>query len=180
MFRWYQHAEKCYVYLSDVSIGKRKREDENSQNIWQAAFRGSRWFTRGWTLQELLAPDSIQFYSREGKRLGDKKSLGQQICDITGIALSALQGTSISQFSVDERFKWAQSRQTTREEDWAYSLLGIFYISMPLIYGEGRERAVIRLRKEINEASNGTSKDAICVQPSLECIPFVPRQESER
>jgi hypothetical protein len=168
MFRWYQRAEKCYVYLSDVSTGKRKRGDQNSQNTWEAAFRGSRWFTRGWTLQELLAPVSVEFFSRESKLLGDKAFLDQQLHEITGIALPALQNTSLSQFSVDERFKWAQNRQTTREEDWAYCLLGIFDISMPLIYGEGREKAVIRLRKEIKEASNDNNQDtSMCVQPSL-------------
>jgi Heterokaryon incompatibility protein (HET) len=163
MFRWYQRAKKCYVYLSDVSTGenerKRKRGDQNSQNTWKAAFRGSRWFTRGWTLQELLAPVSVEFFSREGKLLGDKAFLCQQLYEITGIALPALQNTSLSQFSINERFKWAQNRQTTREEDWAYCLLGIFDISMPLIYGEGREKAVIRLRKEIKEASNDNNRD---------------------
>ncbi|KAF2186892.1 kinesin light chain [Zopfia rhizophila CBS 207.26] len=113
---------------------------------------GSRWFTRGWTLQELLAPASVEFFSREGQRLGDKRSLERQIHEITGIAISALQGTPLSQFGVDERFKWAEGRQTTREEDWAYCLLGIFDIFMPLIYGEGRGNAVVRLGKEINEA----------------------------
>jgi hypothetical protein len=161
MFRWYQRAKKCYVYLSDVSTRerKRKRGDQNSQNTWEAAFRGSRWFTRGWTLQELLAPVSVEFFSRESKLLGNKASLSQQLHDITGIALLALQNTSLSQFSVDERFKWAQNRQTTREEDWAYCLLGIFDISMAVIYGEGREKAVVRLRKEIKEASNNSTQD---------------------
>lgn len=159
MYRWYGRAARCYVYLSDVSTTKRRRGDENAQNMWESAFRASEWFSRGWTLQELLAPGLVEFFSRERKRLGDKRSLSRQIYEITGIALPALQGTSLSQFSVDERFKWTQNRHTTREEDLAYCLLGIFDISMPVIYGEGRERAVNRLRKEINEASNGNSKD---------------------
>ena len=79
MFRWYQRAAKCYVYLSDVSTSKRKRGDENALNMWEQAFRKSRWFTRGWTLQELLAPTSVEFFSKEGNRLGDKQSLQQQI-----------------------------------------------------------------------------------------------------
>ncbi len=78
MFRWYQRAAKCYVFLSDVSTRKRKRGDENT---WEQAFRKSRWFTRGWTLQELLAPASVEFFSKEGNRLGDKLSLEQQIPD---------------------------------------------------------------------------------------------------
>ena len=153
MFRWYQRAEKCYVFLSDVSASEMKGGDDNAQNTWELAFRRSKWFTRGWTLQELLAPASVEFFSEEGEWLGNKQSLKQQIHEITGISLLALQGVSLSQFSVDERFKWAQNRKTTRKEDWAYSLLGIFGIFMPLLYGEGREHAVNRLRKEIDDAS---------------------------
>ena len=158
MFHWYRNAAKCYVYLSDVPNPAFDANDNFNQLPYESAFRQSRWFTRGWTLQELLAPASVEFFSQDGKRLGDKESLQRQIHEITGIALPALQGTTpLSQFSVDERFRWAQSRQTTREEDWAYSLLGIFDIFMPLIYGEGREKAVVRLRKEIKEASKGKS-----------------------
>jgi hypothetical protein len=152
MYRWYSRAARCYVYLSDVSIGV--EGGPFSQSAWHESFLTSQWFSRGWTLQELLAPGSVEFFSRERMPLGDKSSLSRQIHGITGIALSALQGTPLSQFSTDERFKWAHTRHTTREEDWAYCLLGIFDISMPLIYGEGREKAVVRLRKEIREVSN--------------------------
>jgi hypothetical protein len=155
MFRWYQNAAKCYVYISDVSTTKRKASDELSEFAWESAFRESRWFKRGWTLQELLAPDSVKFFSREHKRLGDKRSLGRCIHEITGIAVSALQGTSLSQFSVDERLSWAENRQTKLEEDEAYSLLGIFDVHIPLIYGEGRECAFRRLREEIDKPSKG-------------------------
>jgi hypothetical protein len=152
MFRWYYRAEKCFVYLSDVSIGKRKRKDESTQHTWEQAFRESRWFTRGWTLQELLAPASVQFFSKEGSRLGDKQSLEQQIHETTGIPILALRGSALSHFSAEQKFGWAKNRKTTREEDWAYSLLGIFEISMPVVYGEGRTKAVRRLRKEIDDA----------------------------
>ena len=154
MFCWYQNAAKCYVYLSDVSTTKRKASDKFSECTWEPAFRVSRWFTRGWTLQELLAPGSVEFFSRERRRLGDKRDLERQIHEITGIAIPALRGTPLSQFDVDERFKWAENRQTTRKEDEAYSLLGIFDIHMPLIYGEGREKAFIRLKKKIDKISN--------------------------
>ena len=189
MFRWYRRAEKCYVYLSDVSIGKKKRTDQNSQNIWDDAFRKSRWFTRGWTLQELLAPSSVEFFSREGCPLGDKQSLEQKVHEITGIQVSALLGSPLSQFSVDERFKWAQNRDTTRREDWAYSLLGIFDITMPLIYGEGREKAVFRLRKEINErelVDTEKSRDREALQDKVdkECLQHLyltdPRNDKTR
>lgn len=99
MFRWYQNAAKCYVYLSDVHT----ESDQASQVLWQDAFRGSRWFTRGWTLQELIAPPTVEFFSQEGKQLGDKKSLEQDIHEITGIPITTLQGRPLSHFTVDER-----------------------------------------------------------------------------
>ena len=154
MFRWYRKAARCYVYLSDVSVagGGRKRERRQSEPPWEPEFRGSKWFTRGWTLQELLAPASVEFFTKERQRLGDKRSLERQIHEITGIAVRALRGTDLSEFSADERFKWAETRRTTREEDWAYCLLGIFGVFMTLIYGEGKEHAIRRLRKEIDSA----------------------------
>jgi hypothetical protein len=148
MFAWYQNATKCYVYLSDVSTTKREASDQSSECTWESAFRASRWFTRGWTLQELLAPASVEFFSRDGKRLGDKRSLERQVHDITGVAVPALRGTPLSAFSVQERMSWAKPRQTKREEDKAYSLLGIFGVYMPLIYGEGMN-AFHRLQKKI-------------------------------
>ena len=90
MFRWYRDAAKCYVYLPDVSTTKRKASNQFSESTWEPAFRASRWFTRGWTLQELLAPASVEFFSREGKRLGDKRTLERQIHEVTGIPISAL------------------------------------------------------------------------------------------
>ena len=160
MFRWYHRAEKCYVYLSDVSRRKRKRRDEDTQKMWEQTFRKSKWFTRGWTLQELLAPRSVELFSRENCRLGDKQSLEQQIHNITGMPTLALRRSMLSQFSTSEKFDWAKNRLTTREEDWAYSLLGIFEISMSVIYGEGRPNAVRRLRKNIDDAS----KDRECLR----------------
>lgn len=154
MFRWYRDAARCYVYLSNISITDHGQNRD--QLLWEPAFRESRWFSRGWTLQELLAPVSVEFYTREHQRLGDKRSLEKQIHEITGISIPALRGTPLSQFEVDERMGWAKMRQTTREEDWAYCLLGIFGVFMPLIYGEGRENAIRRLRKEIEEAVNRT------------------------
>jgi hypothetical protein len=147
MFRWYRDAAKCYVYLSDVSVST----TGNAENT--VAFLESRWFTRGWTLQELLAPACVEFFSMEGDLLGDKHSRIQEISKVTNIAAEALQGTPLSRFSVKERMAWAKERETTREEDRAYSLLGIFDIHMPLLYGEGEEKALKRLNKEIRESS---------------------------
>jgi len=100
MFRWYRRAAKCYVYLADVSAKKRKRGDDNGPRMWERAFRESRWFTRGWTLQELLAPASVEFFSSDGERLGDRESLKSQIHEITGISLLALEGRHLHMFSI--------------------------------------------------------------------------------
>ncbi|KAF2183509.1 HET-domain-containing protein [Zopfia rhizophila CBS 207.26] len=151
MFRWYQSAAKCYVYLPDVSIHDARINDQPFEQIWQPAFQKSRWFTRGWTLQELLAPKNVEFFASEGQRLGDKKGLAEEIHQITEIAVNALHGSPLSEFSVEARMSWAKERRTKEEEDAAYSLLGIFDVSMPLIYGEGREKAMKRLWEEIDK-----------------------------
>jgi ankyrin repeat protein len=156
MFRWYKNAERCYVYLSDVSDSTSDGDGECTKR-WKPAFKKSRWFTRGWTLQELIAPASVEFFSREGTCLGNKKSLEQTLHEITGIAVKALRGSHLSQFSTQERFSWAAKRNTNREEDAAYCLLGIFDICMPLLYSEGREKALARLEKQIRK----TSKDEV-------------------
>jgi archaellum biogenesis ATPase FlaH len=144
MFRWYQRSAKCYVYLSDVS-------DQKTHHMWEQAFRKSRWFTRGWTLQELLAPVSVELFSKEAHRLGDNLSLEQQIHEITGIPRKALRGQPLPQFSVNERMSWIGDRKTTLEEDQAYSLLGIFGVDIPLCYDEGSKKAFERLEREIGK-----------------------------
>ncbi|KAF1963104.1 HET-domain-containing protein [Byssothecium circinans] len=153
MFRWYQKAERCYVYLPDVSTGSLDDgEDTEFARRWKPLFRRSRWFSRGWTLQELIAPASVEFFSKEGQLLGNKRTLEQTLHEITRIAVPALQGgKSLSRFSVKERMSWAKSRQTKRAEDKAYCLLGIFGIQMPLIYGEGQESALVRLQRKIEK-----------------------------
>ncbi|KAF2729421.1 HET-domain-containing protein, partial [Polyplosphaeria fusca] len=153
MFRWYKKAEKCYVYLQDVSTMKRKVSDRDMEYryTWEPAFRQSKWFKRGWTLQELIAPASVDFFSREWQKLGDKRLLTQQIQEVTGIPETALQGTAMFRFSAKERFSWMQSRDTTKEEDKAYALLGIFDVEMPLCYKEGYASAFKRLQEEISK-----------------------------
>ncbi|RYO14807.1 Vegetative incompatibility protein [Alternaria arborescens] len=139
MFRWYQNAKRCYVFLSDVA-------NDTSEIDSKPALKQSRWFKRGWTLQELLAPRSVEFFSGEGERLGDKESLQHLIHEVTGIPIEALSGSDLSGFDVAERFSWAANRQTTEEEDGAYCLFGIFGVHLPLIYGEGKDNALERLR----------------------------------
>jgi hypothetical protein len=150
MFRWYQNAARCYVYLSDVAV--RTRDSQFVHVEWDSAFRNSRWFSRGWTLQELLAPKIVDFYTRDGVLLGDKSSLKEQIAEITRVPIEALQGQALSNFSIEERFSWVEKRQTTKAEDRAYCLLGLFQVFLPLIYGEGQSSAMRRLRKEIQES----------------------------
>jgi hypothetical protein len=141
MFRWYHNAAKCYVYLEDVP---------SFDNSWLSNFEKSRWFKRGWTLQELIAPRVVEFFAKGGQLLGTKSSLEEHIHSITGIEESALRNDDLSTFSIKQRFSWTNSRQTTREEDQAYCLLGIFGINMTPLYGEGAKSALDRLKREIS------------------------------
>ena len=147
MFRWYREAAKCYVYLADVP----KPAQDPTAQLWVSDFRKSRWFKRGWTLQELIAPSVIEFFSAECQLLGSRDQLEQLIHEITGIAVKALQGHALANFSIAERLSWAESRDTKRKEDKAYSLLGIFNVNMLPMYGEGMENAFRRLHEEIGK-----------------------------
>ncbi|EUC45757.1 hypothetical protein COCMIDRAFT_94686 [Bipolaris oryzae ATCC 44560] len=158
MFRWYQEATRCYVLLTDVLGVEPATEHVPSIPAWEEEFRRSRWFTRGWTLQELLAPRVASFYSRDWTHLGDRDNLKQLIYEITNIPCLALTGAPLDTFSVEERLSWSNQRQTTREEDRAYSLLGIFGVFTFLNYGEGEANAFKRLRKAIAEDSQESSQ----------------------
>jgi hypothetical protein len=148
MFRWYQNAERCYVFLSDVA-------NDTSEIDSKSALKQSRWFKRGWTLQELLAPRSVEFFSKHGVRLGDKESLKHTIHEVTGIPIQALLGSSLSKIDVIERMSWSANRTTTFKEDRVYCLLGIFGVFLPLIYGEGEAHAIQRLTEEILKQQTG-------------------------
>jgi hypothetical protein len=154
MFRWYRKARKCYVYLTDMSTLTSDEDTSVHQSTWEAAFRASKWFTRGWTLQELLAPTTVEFFSKDRKMLGDKQSLERLICEITYIPIKALQGNPLSNFSIAERQNWTAQRQTTQEEDSVYCLLGLCEVSMPAIYGEGRANALKRFHMTLKGFSN--------------------------
>ncbi|KAF4887733.1 Vegetative incompatibility protein HET-E-1 [Colletotrichum fructicola] len=141
MFRWYKESAICYVYLADVS--------GHNGEIDLDQFHRSRWFTRGWTLQELLAPRSLRFFDNKWYPLGEKFELAGAIGSITGIPHGILIGfDDLSNASVAQRMSWAAKRVTKRKEDLAYCLLGIFDVMMPMIYGE-EEHAFIRLQEEI-------------------------------
>lgn len=146
MFRWYSEATRCYALLSDCS-----RRDGSPGNAitFQRQFRHSRWFTRGWTLQELLAPRILDFFSLDGGHLGDKNSLRGEIERITGIPETAITGKPLSTFDINCRLQWASNRSTKREEDEAYCLAGLFGVSVRPNYGERRESAMRHLKLEI-------------------------------
>ncbi|KAH8786770.1 heterokaryon incompatibility protein-domain-containing protein, partial [Hyaloscypha sp. PMI_1271] len=171
MFKWYQSAQVCYAYLSDVPSSEGEE--------FSMRFRNSRWFSRGWTLQELLAPRDVEFYSNDWSLLGTKNSLSSDISTITGINIqylwkkylgdhyighSRLRPSTQSieyivplrKASVGERFSWLSNRTTTRPEDMAYCMLGIFELNMPLLYGEG-PKAFTRLQEEIMKVSDDHS-----------------------
>jgi hypothetical protein len=148
MFRWYQRAAKCYVFLSDVELPHDAPDLQTYHITWKDAFRKSRWFTRGWTLQELIAPRTVEFFSKEGKALGNRISLELDIHEVTQIPVQALRGSPLSEFSVDERLSWVATRETTIGEDKAYCLLGILGVLIPLIWGEGEKHALSRVRKK--------------------------------
>ncbi|KAI0445710.1 HET-domain-containing protein [Xylaria telfairii] len=164
MFVWYKNAKVCYVFLEDV------RSDLPSEVNILDVFQRSRWFTRGWTLQELLAPDYILFFSRDWVELGTKKGLASSISLVTGIdQLCLCKEKKLHDYSIAQRMSWAGLRSTTREEDIAYSLLGLFNINMPLLYGEGK-RAFRRLQEEIIKVSDDHSIftfDTLSSQDSL-------------
>ena len=149
MFRWYQRATKCYVYLADVHIPHEVHDVQVFRSTWEGAFRRSRWFTRGWTLQELLAPRIVEFFSKEGKKLGSKISLEREISTITQIPIDALRASSFRDFGIEQRMGWVVKRKTSLAEDKAYCLLGIFGVFLPVIYGEGEDYAFGRLRREV-------------------------------
>jgi hypothetical protein len=151
MFRWYQQSAQCYVYLSDVTTEICPITSDSLCSSCEAAFRESKWFKRGWTLQELLAPCSVRFFSKEEKELGNRLSLEAQIHETTHIPVAALQGLPMDEFVIKERMLWIRGRRTTRKEDMAYSLLGVLGVSMPPVYGEGIEAAFRRLLREVKD-----------------------------
>ncbi|KAI0905227.1 hypothetical protein F4823DRAFT_627989 [Ustulina deusta] len=156
MFRWYKKASICYAYMEDVRHGYH----DSKGGLFSLLCQRSRWFTRGWTLQELIAPDDVMFYGEDWGYLGSKahdEDVRISLAEITGIDVRVLEGTiQPSEISIAGRMKWASRRETTRLEDVAYCLMGLFDVNMPLLYGEGT-KAFIRLQEEILKGSNDHS-----------------------
>ncbi|KAI8993772.1 heterokaryon incompatibility protein-domain-containing protein [Trametes punicea] len=142
MYQWYQQSGVCYAFLHDV-------DDEEDPRAQGSQFRQSKWFRRGWTLQELIAPRELVFISKQWRPFGTKTSLADVVEEITGVQRDVLEHKRpLSTVSVARRMSWASKRKTTRVEDEAYSLMGIFGVNIPVIYGEGRN-AFYRLQEEI-------------------------------
>ncbi len=142
MYQWYKEAEICFAYLADVP-------GDCDLHVHNSTFRRSRWHTRGWTLQELIAPDFLIFLSDDWHELGNRSTLAALLQEITGVPFEVFTAQHIpAHYSVSIRMSWASQRKTTRVEDEAYCLMGLFGVSMPTNYGEGK-KAFIRLQYEI-------------------------------
>ncbi|RPD55477.1 HET-domain-containing protein [Lentinus tigrinus ALCF2SS1-7] len=142
MYAWYTHAAVCYAYLDDV-------EADEDPRLPSAKFRWSRWHTRGWTLPEVIAPKAVTFLSADWRALGTKHELAEVLEAVTGVDKGVLtHDVPLDSISVARRMSWAAKRLTTRQEDEAYALLGLFGIHIPIMYGEGAH-AFLRLQEEI-------------------------------
>lgn len=149
MFKWCQHSAVCYAYLEDVPSHKLEL-DKN-------CFQKSRWFTRGCTLQELIALKDVVFHSQDWIRYETKRDLASVLAEVTNVdEVVLIDSSKLSHASIARRLSWAANRETSREEDSAYCLLGICGINMPLRYGEG-SGAFIRLQEEIMRISTDQS-----------------------
>ncbi|KAI4863278.1 HET-domain-containing protein [Hypoxylon rubiginosum] len=151
MFAWYRDAAVCYAFLLNAP-------DELDTAEARAEFAENRWFRRGFTLQELLAPTHVIFFSGKWVPIGEKRLLCSLLAEITGIDADILRGDRpLTSASVARRMSWAAKRVTTRPEDTAYCLMGIFSVNMPMLYGEGAEKAFVRLQEEIMKESDDQS-----------------------
>lgn len=158
MYRWYNEAGECYAYLSDIAseVTKDSAGGRAVQHLTE-----SKWFTRGWTLQELLAPKKMFFYDQSWNYVGTREDLSHDISLATGIDVEYLQffethEEHFTHASVAKRMSWVSVRQTSRIEDMAYCMLGIFDVTMPLLYGEGK-KAFMRLQLEIIKKNDDES-----------------------
>ncbi|KPI45802.1 Vegetative incompatibility protein HET-E-1 [Cyphellophora attinorum] len=186
MFRWYQNAVVCYAHFEDVDVNRSVLEADridldvpesgdlddrpgtiqiaDQGNVLRRAIAPSlvqaKWFTRGWTLQELLAPHYLIFVDQSWRRIGTRECWAPEIreaCGIEAKQLISFDPTDFVSCSIAMRLSWASRRSTTVEEDESYSLLGLFGVSLPLIYGEGRWRAFNRLQRELIMTYNDDS-----------------------
>lgn len=161
MFRWYDRADRCYTYLHDVNTDhfptERNMTNHSDQDSHLETQGWPKWFSRGWTLQELIAPDTVLFFNHDWKLIGNKKHLAADLEDITCIPSCVLAyGMDAYRPSIAQIMSWAANRKTKRTEDRAYSLLGLFGVHMPMLYGEGKN-AFRRLQLELIRMTNDHS-----------------------
>ncbi|KIN94212.1 hypothetical protein M404DRAFT_168869, partial [Pisolithus tinctorius Marx 270] len=155
MYQWYQNAQVCYAYLNDVD--ELAFPDKRDVNKFDKSNGWPEWFARGWTLQELIAPKEVVFFNKGWVSIGNKGDLANGLEDITGIPGEVLSGDlAPKDLCVAQIMSWAAERETTRVEDRAYSLMGLFGVNMPMLYGEGK-KAFRRLQLEIIRTSNDHS-----------------------
>ncbi|KAI6107115.1 heterokaryon incompatibility protein-domain-containing protein [Pisolithus croceorrhizus] len=155
MFRWYEDSERCYVFLHDLDA-KILPTISNSE-MFPDSSGWPRWFSRGWTLQELVAPSVVHFFNKDWRFIGDKKHRAQTISSITRVPSRVLiHGLDAHRHSAAQIMSWAADRKTTRTEDRAYSLMGLFGVHMPMLYGEGKN-AFRRLQLEITRVTSDHS-----------------------
>ncbi|KAL3959234.1 hypothetical protein ACCO45_007396 [Purpureocillium lilacinum] len=184
MFRWYADAAVCFAWLADLApdeaaeaslsglslsahrLPRHRPQQQEVEAVTIPGLERCRWFTRGWTLQELIAPRTVQFYDRDWHLRGTKAELSAQLARVTNVSREVLANPArMHRLSVASRMAWASGRETTRVEDTAYCLLGIFDVNMPLLYGEG-ERAFLRLQEAIASQTNDFSLFAWTAQPA--------------
>ncbi|PIL26675.1 hypothetical protein GSI_11251 [Ganoderma sinense ZZ0214-1] len=173
MYHWYARADVCYAFLADVPAGE-------DHQLAGSCFRRSRWFSRGWTLQELIAPLRVVFLSKDWTIIGSKRERVDLVTEITAIPFNALlHAEPLDKFSVAQRLSWTSKRETTRAEDRAYCLLGIFDINMAPLYGEG-DRAFRRLQEEIMRRIPDQSLFAWGeIGPSVSFVPSAASPQTE-
>jgi hypothetical protein len=158
MFLYYRNSSACFIYLEDVQWASECGEDtcpsKGQRDAQLEAMAKSRWFSRGWTLQELIAPRRRLFLTAGWQTITYGFDLLQTLSGVTRIPRAILKHLDIvSLYSVAERMSWAARRKTTRPEDMVYSLMGLFDVSMPILYGEGVRKAFRRLQLEIMQTS---------------------------
>ncbi|KAH8884978.1 HET-domain-containing protein, partial [Thozetella sp. PMI_491] len=159
MFEWYRRSLVCYVYLDDFVPSPENTDTDAWKDELETHLRQCRWFTRGWCLQELIAPRNMRFFNRAWQEIGTKSALRQLLSDIAGVPSSGLgrySSKAIREFPIATRMSWIAHRRTTRVEDMSYSLLGILDVNMPMLYGEGK-KAFLRLQEEIIRKYNDLS-----------------------
>jgi hypothetical protein len=145
MYRWYRNATYCIVFLEDAATSHTMHRTEEA---FLEMLQQSRWITRGWTLQELIAPSVVAFYDSAWGFVTEKHQSLRSLRLATGIPEYVLDTSDLSRASVAQKMAWAAKRTTSRVEDLAYSLLGIFQVYMPMLYGE-RENVFLRLQEEV-------------------------------